>query len=51
MEKIAFVVAVHGTARSFLYNHFLQLTSEYEVHLYANFPDEESKKLFTEIGV
>ena len=51
MKKIAFVVAVPGTASAFLYNHFLQLTSEYEVHLYANFPDEESKKLFTEIGV
>ena len=51
MKKIAFIVAIPGTARSFLYNHFLQLTSEYEVHLYANFPDEESKKLFTEIGV
>lgn len=51
MKKIAFVVAIPGTARSFLYNHFLQLTSKYEVHLYANFPDEDSKSLFTEIGV
>ena len=51
MKKIAFIVAIPGTARSFLYNHFLQLTSEYEVHLYANFPDEVSQKLFTEIGV
>lgn len=51
MKKIAFIVAVPGTARNFLYNHFLQLTSKYEVHLYANFPDEDSKALFTEIGV
>ena len=51
MKKIAFIVAIPGTASAFLYNHFLQLTSQYEVHLYANFPDEESKKLFTEIGV
>ena len=51
MKKIAFIVAIPGTARSFLYNHFLQLTSKYEVHLYANFPDEDSKSLFTDIGV
>lgn len=51
MKKIAFVVAIPGTARAFLYNHFLQLTSIFEVHLLANFPDEASKTLFTEIGV
>ena len=51
MKKIAFIVAIPGTASSFLYNHFLQLTSKYEVHLFANFPDEESEKLFTGIGV
>lgn len=51
MKKIAFVVAIPGTAHSFLYNHFLQLTTRYEVHLYANFPDEDSMSLFTEIGV
>lgn len=51
MKKIGFVVAIPGTASSFLYNHFLQLISEYEIHLIANFPDDESKKKFTEIGV
>lgn len=51
MKKIGFVVAVPGTARSFLYNHFLQFTSEYDVHLMANFLDENTKRLFSEIGV
>lgn len=50
-KKIAFVVAIPGTASAFLYNHFLQLTSNYEVHLMANFPDEEVKKKFIDIGV
>ena len=51
MKKIAFIVAVPGSASAFLYDHFRQLISRYEVHLLANFPDDESKKLFTEIGV
>ena len=51
MTKIGFVVAIPGTASAFLYNHFLQLTSNYEVHLMANFPNEDAKKMFTDIGV
>lgn len=51
MKKIGFVVAIPGSAYSFLYNHFLQLTTKYEVHLLANFPNKESMNLFVEIGV
>ena len=51
MNKICFVVAVPGTARAFLKDHFRELTKTYEVHLVANFPDEESKQEFDELGV
>lgn len=36
-KKIAFVVAVPGTARSFLKDHMTQLVQHYDVHLLANF--------------
>ena len=45
-KRIAFVVAIPGSAQSFLKNHFEQLTKLYDVSLVANFPDEESKKEF-----
>ena len=51
MKKIAFVVAVPGTAHSFLLDHFEQLKKYYDVHLIANFPSEDAKKEFVLIGV
>lgn len=51
MNKICFVVAVPGTAQAFLKDHFRELTKTYEVHLVANFPSEESKQEFDELGV
>lgn len=36
-KKIAFVVAIAGTAHSFLKDHMLCLVKEYDVHLVANF--------------
>lgn len=50
-NKICFVVAIPSTARAFLKDHFSVLTKTYEVHLVANFPDEESKQEFHEMGV
>lgn len=51
MKKIAFVVAIPGTATAFLMDHFRALKVHYDVHLIANFPDEVSKAHFEEIGV
>lgn len=51
MNKICFIVAIPGTAQAFLKDHFRELTKNYEVHLVANFPDEESKLEFNELGV
>lgn len=51
MNKICFVVAVPGTAQAFLKDHFRELTKTYEVHLVANFPSEESKQEYNELGV
>ena len=45
------MVAIPGTARAFLKDHFSVLTKTYEVHLVANFPDEESKQEYHEMGV
>lgn len=39
MKKIAFIVAVPGTAESFLADHIASLQKHYEVHLIANFPE------------
>ncbi len=51
-KKIAFVVAVPGSADSFLLNHFTYLTKEYEVTLIANFTSsEELKAKFEGMGV
>ena len=37
MKKIAFIVAIPGSASSFLHDHFVELVKEYDVHLLANF--------------
>lgn len=49
-KKVAFVVAVAGTARSFLKDHMSYLVKEYDVHLVANFKPEE-KAEFEQMGV
>ncbi len=51
MKKIAFVVAVPGTAHSFLLDHFEQLKKQFDIHLIANFPSEDTKTEFVLIGV
>ena len=38
-KKIAFIVAIPGSAESFLVNHFERLVNEYDVTLIANFPN------------
>lgn len=50
-KKIAFVVAIPGSAQAFLKNHFEKLVGSYDVNLVANFPSEESKKEFVDMGV
>ena len=49
-KKIAFVVAIAGTAQAFLKDHMSYLVKEYDVHLVANFKPEE-KKEFEDMGV
>ncbi len=49
--KIAFVVAIPGTASAFLKDHMIRLVQEYDVHLLANFPKKEDEEEFTQIGV
>lgn len=51
MKKIVFVVAIPGTAHSFLKDHFKELVKIYNIHLAAKFPNEESKCEFSQIGV
>lgn len=50
-KKIAFIVAIPGSAQAFLKDHIIQLAKEYDVNLVANFPDDNSKKEFEDIGV
>lgn len=50
-HNIAFIVAIPGSAQAFLKDHFTQLVKEYDVNLIANFPNEESKKEFEDIGI
>lgn len=50
-KKIAFVVAIPMTARAFLMDHIAYLQKEYEVHLVANFPTENEKTEFVELGI
>lgn len=40
MKKICFVVAVPGSAQSFLRDHIARLQEKYEVHLAGNFPND-----------
>lgn len=49
-KKIAFVVAIAGTAQAFLKDHMSYLVKEYDVHLVANFKPEE-KGEYEELGV
>lgn len=50
-KKIAFVVAIPGSAESFLVNHFERLAKTYDVTLIANFSKGYDKILFTKMGV
>lgn len=50
-KKICFVVAVYRTAQSFLRDHFTYLVKDYDVHLVANFPSDEEKKYFQDLGL
>ena len=51
MKKICFVVAIPDSAHAFLKDHIRELVKHYEVHLVANFPNEDRSKDFREIGV
>lgn len=50
-KKIAFVVAIPITATTFLMEHIAVLMRFYDVHLICNFPNDESKKPFEELGL
>ena len=50
-KKIAFVVAIPMTATVFLMDHISVLLRYYEVHLICNFPNDESKMPFEELGL
>lgn len=49
-KKVAFVVAIAGTAQAFLKDHMTYLVKEYDVHLVANFKPEERVE-FEQMGV
>lgn len=49
--KIAFVVATPTTATAFLMDHIVVLRRYYDVHLICNFPNDESKMPFEELGL
>lgn len=50
-KKIAFVVAIPGTAEAFLINHFEYLGAEYDITLLANYPKEYNISYFTKMGI
>jgi len=50
-KKISFVVAIPGSAHVFLLEHMTELVKEFDVHLVANFLNEENRSAFEEIGV
>lgn len=50
-KKIAFVVAIPMTATVFLMDHIALLRCYYDVHLICNFPNDESKQPFEELGL
>lgn len=45
-KKIAFVVAIPGSAEAFLVNHLERLTKTYDVSLIANFPENYDASFF-----
>lgn len=45
-KKIAFVVAIPGSAESFLADHIAKLQEHYDVHLVANFPENYDGSMF-----
>lgn len=51
-KKIAFVVAIPGTAQAFLKDHFRALSASYDVHLLANFKgNDDCRAEFEAMGV
>ena len=50
-KKIAFVVAIPGSAEAFLTNHFEVLTKEYDVSLIANFPKDYDTSNFEGMNI
>lgn len=50
-KKIAFIVAIPGTAEAFLVNHFECLIKDFDITLIANFPKEYDKTYFFNMGV
>lgn len=50
-KKIAFVVAIPMTATAFLMDHIAVLMRYYDVHLICNFPNDDSKIPFEELGL
>lgn len=50
-KKIAFVVAVPMTARAFLMDHIAMLKKVYEVHLVANFANDNEMSEFVDAGL
>lgn len=51
-KKIAFVVAIPGTAQAFLKDHFRALSVSYDVHLLANFKgNDDCRAEFESMGV
>lgn len=50
-KKIAFVVAIPGTAEAFLTSHLEVLTKIYDVSLIANFPDNYENSHFSKMNV
>ena len=50
-KKIAFVVAIPGSAEAFLTNHFEVLTQVYDVTLIANFPKDYDASCFKGVKI
>ncbi len=50
-KKIAFIVALPGTARAFLVDHIASLKQDYEIHLVTNFSKPEEFEEFRTQGI
>lgn len=51
-KKIAFVVAIPITARAFLLDHIAYLQQKYEVHIIANYKNQDELKVeFSQLGI